>query len=175
MRRRRDVRYKRNGFRSLAQVSRHIRAEIYPLYMRNTFLVKVYQVPRFVVDVLPRSINLRETTLKIDTRQRDHNKCLDILPALRSVVHREDIKVRFQCEGGDQELADRLTQACQQRSRWQAMICRVGHIYIIRDPVIMFKEKGLQEWKARTNITSQKFWAYLGFRTKAEKNGLLYL
>lgn len=172
----RSVNRRSDGVRSLTQVSQQIRAEFYPLYIRTTFIIKAYLVPKFVKDILPRSINLRETiTLEIDLRKRYGDKPVDIWPALASTVQRDNFRLRFQCDTYNHALADVLTLACHQRSRWQAMIRKVGRILIFEDPYIIFREKGFEEFRAGTAIASQEFWAYLGFTIRFERHNKLGL
>ena len=168
--RRRRADGERRGYRGFTQVSRQIRAEFHPLYLKNQFWLKAYEVQKFVKENLPRSMGLDKTvTLVVNIRQRYSSKPLDILPVLLATAGRENIQVYFHCEAPRERLAESLNRVFQNRSRWQALISKVARIFLHHGLTIVFREKGFGEWAAGRDITSVSFWGQMGFKVQLQQ------
>ncbi|KAF2818145.1 hypothetical protein CC86DRAFT_461225 [Ophiobolus disseminans] len=155
---------------SLTQVCKQIRNEFRPLYLGNIVYIRLSEAERFVQDFLPLSSNMKaHVKLPISIARRRGTNPLDILPLLRSVINRETITVRIECQGPGRRLARTLNRALRRRKQqWQALVWNVSNIYLwpFRDGLTIAFIQNIDDWIEKRDIAEQKVWADLGVESR---------
>ena len=113
--RRPAVRREGSGLRSLTQVSRQTRAEFYPLYLRNKFILRPSQVQKFFNDVALLADLKTTVTIVIDTTGLGLNT-VDILPFLLPTVGQEKDQFQFWCSSYQAGLEETLNKTILQKT-----------------------------------------------------------
>jgi hypothetical protein len=168
----RATRQRNKGVFSLTQVSRQMRNEFHPLYLKNQFEYK-YTSTR----ALERFLRGFSKTVPKDSKTKIvivlKWSCAvpDFLPIFKAAARRKRLEVSFRCEDQHPTIAEAMNQAIQQKPLWKKTTSRVRQITLDpHDRMQLLVHSTSSPYHARRAIKKEKIasdvWSRLGFTVR---------